>query len=365
MWPKSYDVARKHPSGDRGRKRVGDTEVEAASVEEAQTFLRRVLQLRQAPLLQGEMQASTSIALIALTHQRHLVWRALGPSAAVRSDSLAPPSDLDSAICPNRRRIFRDRMNASILLETQYILEHSTHNIMRIAPVNGMAAARPKVPAGAPVCCIQSTVAFWGNIARKERSASIEVANAFLDTLRTENPDTRIDVLDLWAHQLPEFYGPALQAKYAGLEGVERTTAQQEAWDAINVIGDRIKAVDLLLFAIPMSNWGIPYKLKHLIDFVSQKDVLFTFDERGLNGLLTEHRAVCIYARGIAYGADTDLASWDQQRPFMETWLASVGVPTIDTVLVEKTLLGPDVDEQARDAAKKAAQALARTIARR
>ena len=200
---------------------------------------------------------------------------------------------------------------------------------------------------------------------RKDRSASIEVANAFLDALRTDNPDTQIDVLDLWAHQLPEFDGPTLQAKYAGLEGVERTTAQQTAWDAINVIGDRIKAVDLLLFSVPMWNWGIPYKLKHLIDFVSQKDVLFTFDERGLNGLLTNHRAVCIYARGIAYGADSDLASWDQQRPFMETWLASVGVPTIDTVLVEKTLLGPDVDKQARDAAKKAAQALAKTIARR
>ena len=200
---------------------------------------------------------------------------------------------------------------------------------------------------------------------RKERSASIEVANAFLDALRAENPDTQIDVLDLWANQLPEFDGPALQAKYAGLEGVQRTPAQQAAWDAINVVGDRIKAVDLLLIATPMWNWGIPYKLKHLIDFVSQKDVLFTFDERGLNGLLTNHRAVCIYARGIAYGADSELANWDQQRPFMETWLTSVGVPTIDTVLVEKTLLGPDVDTQARNAAKKAAQALAKTIARR
>ena len=34
-------------------------------------------------------------------------------------------------------------------------------------------------------------------------------------------------------------------------------------------------------------------------------------------------------------------------------------------MMVEKTLLGPDVDEQARDAAKKAAQALAKTLARR
>jgi FMN-dependent NADH-azoreductase len=198
---------------------------------------------------------------------------------------------------------------------------------------------------------------------RKERSASIEVAKAFLDTLRMEKPETQVDVLDLWQHPLPEFDGPALQAKYAGLEGVERTPAQQAAWDQINLMGDRIKAAGLLVFSIPMWNWGIPYKLKHLIDFVSQKDVLFTFDERGLNGLLTKHRAVCIYARGITYGADSGIAGWDQQRPYMETWLTSIGVPRIDTVLVEKTLLGADADRQARDAAKQEAQNLAKSIA--
>ncbi len=200
---------------------------------------------------------------------------------------------------------------------------------------------------------------------RKERSASIEVAKAFLDALKTENPNTQVDALDLWNHPLPEFDGPALQAKYAGLEGVARTPAQQAAWDQINVMGDRIKAVDLLLFSIPMWNWGIPYKLKHLIDFVSQKDVLFTFDERGLNGLLTNHRAVCIYARGITYGPESGISTWDQQRPYMDTWLTSIGVPTIDSVLVEKTVLGPDVDRQSRDVAKQEAQALAKTIARR
>jgi len=46
-------------SGRKVRLRVGDAELEAASVEEAQTFLRHVLQLRQAPSPNGEMQAST------------------------------------------------------------------------------------------------------------------------------------------------------------------------------------------------------------------------------------------------------------------------------------------------------------------
>ena len=46
-------------SGRKAGLRVGDVEVEAASVEEAQTFLPSILQLRQAPLPRGEMQAST------------------------------------------------------------------------------------------------------------------------------------------------------------------------------------------------------------------------------------------------------------------------------------------------------------------
>jgi hypothetical protein len=44
-------------SGRKARLRVGDAEVEARSVEEAQTFLSHVLQLRQAPLPVDERQA--------------------------------------------------------------------------------------------------------------------------------------------------------------------------------------------------------------------------------------------------------------------------------------------------------------------
>ena len=46
-------------SGRKARLRVGDDEIEASSVEEAQDFLRHVLRLRQAPSLREETQAST------------------------------------------------------------------------------------------------------------------------------------------------------------------------------------------------------------------------------------------------------------------------------------------------------------------
>ena len=201
---------------------------------------------------------------------------------------------------------------------------------------------------------------------RKIRSASIEISRAFLGALQQELPGAQVDVMDVWSMKLPEFDGSVLEAKYAGLEGRQRTPAEEEAWRAINVLGDRFKAADLLVLAVPMWNFGVPYKLKHLIDVVSQKDVLFTFDERGLNGVMTATRAVCVYARGLAYDSMSGFAPdlWDHQRPFVETWLRSVGVTAIESILVEKTLFGPEPDRQARDEAKSKAIALAATLAR-
>ncbi len=195
---------------------------------------------------------------------------------------------------------------------------------------------------------------------RKQRSASLEVSRAFIDALRAKTPGLRVDTMDLWDMALPEFDGAALQAKYAGLEGRARTAEEDVAWTAINAYADRFKAVDLLLFSVPMWNWTVPYKLKHLIDLVSQKDVLFTFDERGMNGLLTRQRAVCIYARGADFTPGAGFpASFDHQQPLMETWLNSIGVSQIDTLIVQKTVMGAEPDRQARDAGCREARTLA------
>jgi len=198
---------------------------------------------------------------------------------------------------------------------------------------------------------------------RKQRSASLEVTRAFLDTLRAKTPGLHVDTMDLWDMALPEFDGAALQAKYAGLEGRARSAEEEIAWGAINAYADRFKAADLLLFSVPMWNWTVPYKLKHLIDLVSQKDVLFTFDERGMNGLLTRQRAVCICARGADFTAGVGFPlDWDHQRPFMQTWLHSIGVTQVDTVIVQKTVMGPELDRQSRDAGCREARALAERL---
>ncbi|MFM0666443.1 FMN-dependent NADH-azoreductase [Paraburkholderia sediminicola] len=197
---------------------------------------------------------------------------------------------------------------------------------------------------------------------RKKRSASLDVARAYLDAYRDAHPDHRIDVLDLWSVGMPEFDGDALDAKYADLSGTPLSEDQQQAWTSIRELAQRLHDADTLLFSVPLWNFSIPYKLKHFIDVVSQRGILFSFDERGLQGLLKDKTAVVIYARGLDYsvGSSTPAHSFDFQRPFMEAWLRSVGVTDVRSIVVEKTLLGPEVDYAAREAAREQAMALAR-----
>lgn len=184
---------------------------------------------------------------------------------------------------------------------------------------------------------------------RKARSVSIEAATAFLDAYHAANPADTIDLLDVWAENLPALDQDAWEAKYAGLEGQTRTLAQEAAWAQLKNYADRFRAADKILISVPMWNFAIPYRLKQLIDVVSHKDLLFTFDERGLNGLLTKSKAMVIYARGISYevGGMTPAADWDFQKPYVELWLKFIGVPDVSSLVIEKTLLG-DERETAR-----------------
>lgn len=194
---------------------------------------------------------------------------------------------------------------------------------------------------------------------RKQRSASIDVAHSFIEAWTAGHPGSTVDTLDVWATDLPEFDGPALEAKYAGLTGQTRTAEQERAWDAIRALADRLFRADLIVFSVPMWNFGIPYRLKHLIDAVSQKDVLFSFDERGLIGLLGGRKVVVVAARGIALGPDYPAQDYDFQGAYMRTWSSMVGIKECHILAVEKTLYGPEADAESRSAARHAAIALA------
>lgn len=194
----------------------------------------------------------------------------------------------------------------------------------------------------------------------------MEVASSFLSHYRDCTPQAQIKHLDLWDTTLPEFDGDAMAAKYAGLAGTSLTPGQQLAWDHLRQLAAQLHEADVLLFSVPLWNFSIPYKLKHFIDLVSQKDILFSFDpESGFSGLLTGKKAVVVYARGLSYASDsfTPSQEYDYQKVYFEMWLKFVGITDIESVIVEKTLFGSEIDSQARQQACLQATQLARSLA--
>lgn len=183
---------------------------------------------------------------------------------------------------------------------------------------------------------------------RKQRSASLEIARQFIARYQQNAPDTQVNTLDLWALDLPDFDGPIMDAKYAGLSGVPLSDEQALAWETLKKLAAQLHQADVLVFSVPLWNFAVPYKLKHFIDVVSQKDVLFEFNpEHGLRGLLRNKTAVNVYARGMDFSAP-DTQAMDFQKPYMEAWLGFIGVTDVHSLYVEKTILGPEVDQASR-----------------
>lgn len=200
-----------------------------------------------------------------------------------------------------------------------------------------------------------STLLFIETSPRDGASTSTAIARSFLDAYAGHHPADTIETLNVWTTRLPEFDGDVMEAKYAALRGAERTPAQAAAWDEISAIAARVRDADTLVFGVPMWNFGIPYKLKHLIDAISQKDLLFTFDASGFGGLARARKALVVYARGIDYGRDsafaTPAAEWDQQKPYLDLWLRFIGVGDVASIVVEGTLMGSDASAvELRDA---------------
>lgn len=195
---------------------------------------------------------------------------------------------------------------------------------------------------------------------RKERSASIAVAEHFLEIYRTNHPGDTIETLNVWEADLPEFDGETLNAKYAVMHGKDSTPAQCEAWEAVTRIAEHFKSADKYLFSLPMWNYTVPYKLKHYIDVLVQPGLAFDFSpETGPVGLITGKPAVGIYSAALAYGPGSGNERLDQQSTYLRQILEYIGFTDIKAILVEPTLGTPAAEGEAVAAGKVQAEKLA------
>ena len=197
---------------------------------------------------------------------------------------------------------------------------------------------------------------------RGAESKSIQIAETYLDALRVDNPAIEVDTLPLWETELPVFDGDKAAAKVNVMLGQEHNAVQKTAWDQIVEIAGRFIKADRYLFAIPMWNSGIPYRLKHYIDVIHQPGLLWGLKpESGYFGLLeNKHATLALTAGAYSPSFPSPAFGVDHHSTYLRTWLNQAGVSAIDELRFQPTLLTADPAgdfDRAKQAATHLAQA--------
>jgi FMN-dependent NADH-azoreductase len=198
---------------------------------------------------------------------------------------------------------------------------------------------------------------------RIERSYSIAVADAFVSAYKQANPKDEVVTMNLFKKDLPAFDGLAVQAKYTILHGQKHTPEELAAWKKVEELIAEFKSADKYVMAVPMWNFGIPYRLKQYLDILVQPGYTFSFSPKeGYKGLVLGKPVFVSYSRGGAYEKGSPAEAFDLQTKYFQLALGFIGFTDIRTLIVEPTLAGPDVAKQKREGAIAKAKEMAKTF---
>lgn len=174
---------------------------------------------------------------------------------------------------------------------------------------------------------------------RTGRSHSRKVADEFVRAYRQTHPADEIVTIDLFKADLPALDEETVQAKYDILHGRAFSAATAARWKAVEVVIDRFRTADKILFAVPMWNFSIPYRLKQYLDLITQPGYTFTVvPGEGYRGLVTGKPACAVYARGGEYAKGTPAEAFDRQTRDLEQALRFIGFTDLRSIVIEPTL---------------------------
>jgi FMN-dependent NADH-azoreductase len=173
---------------------------------------------------------------------------------------------------------------------------------------------------------------------REKRSSSIQVADAFIEAYKAKHPEDKVEILNLFTADLPGFDGLTIQGKYNIMHGKEFSPEQKKAWEAVVKIIEHFKSFDKYVLAVPMWNFGIPYRLKQYLDIIIQPTYTFNVSDKGYDGLVKGKPAAVVYARGGSYDKGTPAEAFDLQTKYLELALGFIGFTHIQSILVDPTL---------------------------
>jgi len=165
---------------------------------------------------------------------------------------------------------------------------------------------------------------------------SSQLANQFVAAFRLRNPAARIVVRDVAAEEPV----PHLNAERFGAfitKPEERSAAQHAVVAYSDTLIDELKQADVIVFGLPMYNFGVPSQLKAYFDHIARAGVTFKYTDKGPVGLLTGKKVYVFAARGGLY-AGTPM---DTQTSYVRDFLRFLGMTEVEFIYAEGLAISP------------------------
>lgn len=181
---------------------------------------------------------------------------------------------------------------------------------------------------------------------------STQLADLFVADYIKKNPETDVQTLDLSANPLPHLDGDRFTAFITPAD--ERSDSQKTiVAESDKLIAD-LREASVVVFALPMYNFGIPSVLKAYIDHIARAGETFQYTENGPVGLLEDKPVYIFAARGGSYlGTDKDT-----QTGYIKTFLEFIGLTNVQFVYAEGLNLGEESKTESLTAARQQASDL-------
>lgn len=182
---------------------------------------------------------------------------------------------------------------------------------------------------------------------RGAESQTIQLGNALIDRIKTNNSDTVVNELDLTKNPYPHLEQEHINAFFTPPEyrTPELNLAVKKSDDAVAAIQD----ADIIVIGAPMYNFSITSSLKAYFDHIARARVTFRYTENGSEGLLKNKKAYIIAGSAGLFSPE-GMEAHDFAVPYIKKFLWFIGITDVEVFRIEGTAI-PELQATAMDKA--------------
>jgi FMN-dependent NADH-azoreductase len=174
-----------------------------------------------------------------------------------------------------------------------------------------------------------------------DQAVSVQMYNKFKDNYLKENPNDRIQELDLFKENLPYYDVDKIHGMFKTAKGIEMTTEEEEAAELVKGYLNQFLEADKVVIAFPLWNFSVPAVLHTYFDYLCQAGTTFRYTEAGPEGLMSNKKVMLLNARGGVY-SEGAAASMEMAVNYVETIMQFFGIENRSSVIIEGHNQFPD-----------------------